>query len=232
MERALAGAETVFLVSAAEDADRIALHRSAVDAAVAAGARHIVYLSFLNAAADSTFTFARDHFLTEEHIRAARVAFTFLRPSLYADYVPLFASPDGVIAGPAGDGRTAWIARDDLAEVATVVLADAAAHAGRTHDITGPEAHTLAWAAERLTEATGRRVVYRAETIDEAYASRAGFGAPRFEVDGWVTSYVAVAEGELDVVTETVPRLTGHPAQTLPEFLAAHPDSVAHLRAA
>jgi len=45
-----------------------------------------------------------------------------------------------------------------------------------------------------------------------------------------VTSYAAVAAGELDVVTDTVARLTGHEPLTLPEFLEAHPESWAHLR--
>jgi hypothetical protein len=33
----------------------------------------------------------------------------------------------------------------------------------------------------------------------------------------------------MDIVTETVPRLTGHRAMTLPEFLDRYPESYAHL---
>ena len=68
------GADTVFLIPAAEAADRVEHHRTAVDAAVAAGVPRIVYLSFLNAAPDATFTLARDHWATEEHIRAPGLA--------------------------------------------------------------------------------------------------------------------------------------------------------------
>src|SRR3954468_16057839 len=60
MRRALDGIETLFLVSAAEDADRVRLHRAAVDAAVAAGVGRIVYTSFVAAAPDSTVPFRRD----------------------------------------------------------------------------------------------------------------------------------------------------------------------------
>lgn len=230
MTAALDGVETLFLVSASEDADRIALHRSAVDAALAAGVERLVYLSFLAAAPDATFTFARDHYATEQHIRAAGVDFTFLRSSPYLEYVPLFASPDGVIAVPAGDGRVAWVARDDIADVALAALTDPATHSGQCYDVTGPAAHTLAYAAEQLSAFAGRPVTYRRETVQEAYASRASYGAPGFEVDGWVTSYVAIATGEMDVVSDTVAKLAGHEPQTLPEFLAANPDSYAHLR--
>ena len=72
-------------------------------------------------------------------------------------------------------------------------------------------------------------MAYRVETLEQAYAARASYGAPQFEVDGWVTSYVAVATGELDVVSPTVAKLAGHWPQTLPEFLAANPASYAHI---
>ena len=110
MRRALDGIETLLLVSAAEDPDRVALHRGAVDAAVDAGVQRIVYTSFSAAAPDSTFTFGRDHFHTEEHIKQSGVAYTFLRDNLYVDFIPLLCGPEGVIRGPAGEGRVAAIA--------------------------------------------------------------------------------------------------------------------------
>jgi len=229
MTAAFRGADAVLLVSGRESATRLAEHVSAVDAAVDAGVRRIVYTSFLGAAPDATFTFARQHHHTEEHIRGTGLAWTFLRNSMYLEMVPRFASADGVIAGPGGDGRTAWVARDDVADVAVAVLAEDG-HDRRIYEVTGPESHTLAYAAAVLARVAGRPVVYREESIEEAYASRAGYGAPAFEVEGWVTSYVQVARGELDVVTDVVPRLTGHAAQRLPEFLAANPGSWAHLR--
>ena len=82
------GADTVFLIPAAEAADRVEHHRTAVDAAVAAGVPRLVYLSFLNAAPDATFTLARDHWATEQHIRASGLDFTFLRMNLYMDFIP------------------------------------------------------------------------------------------------------------------------------------------------
>lgn len=229
MTAALRGATTLMMVSAREAPDRVAQHTNVVRAAVAAGVERIVYTSSLGAAANATFTFARQHHATEQQIRGSGLSFTFLRDSLYLELVPLFASPDGVIAGPAADGRIAWVARDDVADVAAAVLCEPG-HEGRTYELTGPEAHDLAYAAEQLSEFSGTRVTYHAETIAEAYAARSSFGAPRFEVDGWVTSYACIATGEMDVVSDAVPRITGHPAQSLPEYLAANPDSYTHLR--
>ena len=226
MRRALAGVETLFMVSAAEAADRVRQHIAAIDAAVAAGVGRIVYLSFLGAAPEATFTFARDHWHTEEHVRATGVRHTFLRDSMYMDFLPTLAGTDGVIRGPAGDGRIAAVARDDIADVAVAVLLG---HDGRTYDVTGSEAITLHQVAEELSRVSGRDITYHAETLEEAYASRASYGAPEFEVEGWVTSYAAIATGEMNVVSDTVYRLTGHYPMTLAGFLRSNPESYQHL---
>jgi len=228
MRRALDGVDTLFLVSAAEHPDRVGLHRAAVDAAAAAGVERVVYTSFLGAAPDATFTFARDHFHTEEHVRAKGLGHTFLRDSMYLEYIPLMAGADGEIRGPAGQGRVGAVARDDVAGCAVTVLLDAQ-HEGRTYEVTGREAFTFDEAAEVLTRVTGREVVYVEETLEEARASRAPSGAPDWEIEGWVTSYAAIADGTLDVVTDTVARLAGREPMTLAEMVEARPDTWAHL---
>ncbi|MEV8372699.1 SDR family oxidoreductase [Kribbella sp. NPDC056861] len=216
---ALDGVTTLLLLSATESADRVSLHTATVDAAVAAGVQRIVYTSFVGASPAATFTFARDHWHTEKHLRETGVDFTFLRDNLYLDFVPGFVGEDGVIRGPAGDGRVAAVARDDVAEVAAAVLV-ADGHSGQTYDLTGPSAFTLNEAAGLMSEAWGRSVRYEAETLDEAYQSREGFGAPSWEVAGWVTSYAAIASGELSKVSSAVEDLTGHPPTGLAEYLA------------
>jgi NAD(P)H dehydrogenase (quinone) len=228
MRQALEGVHTLFMVSGSEAFDRVQQHITAIDAAVSAGVRRIVYLSFLRAAPDATFTFARDHYHTEQHIRSTGLAYTFIRASLYLDFIPFMAWDDGTIKGPGGSGRVAWIARDDLADVAVAVLTTSG-HDGRTYDVTGSEAITFAETAEQLALVTGRPIRYQEETLEEARASRSGFGAADWEVEGWVTTYAAVAAGELDVVSDTVRRLTGHEPQSIPEYLRRYPESFSHL---
>ncbi|GAA2103435.1 SDR family oxidoreductase [Microlunatus panaciterrae] len=228
MEAALTGCATVFMVSAREDADRQTLHRNVVEAAVRARVERIVYLSFQGAAANCTFTFGRDHWYTEQLIRGSGLGYTFLRDSFYLAMLPALAGADGVIRGPAGTGRVAAVAHRDVADVAVTVLTGRG-HDGQSYDVTGPEAITLADAAQTISRVSGLTVRYEEETLEEAYASRAQFGAPRFEVDGWVTSYLAIAHGEVSAVSDWVPRLTGHPAQGLEDFLRDNPQSYAHL---
>ena len=230
MARAFAGVDTLLLVSAGEHPDRVSLHRSAVDAAaaarVAAGRLHLVPRRrarrhlHVRAATTSTPRSTSAPPGSASRSCATRCTSTTSRSS---------PPPTASSAARRGDGRVGAVARDDVADAAVAALLDAQ-HEGRAYEVTGREAYTLAEAAQILTQFTGREVVYVEETLEEARASRAPSGAPDWEIEGWVTSYAAVAEGTLDVVTDTVARLTGHDPMTLPEFLEAQPDSWAHLR--
>lgn len=219
--RALAGVETLFMVSAAESAERLNQHRSFVDAAAEAGVRHVVYTSFIAAAPDATFTLARDHYATEQYIEASGMAWTFLRDSFYIDFMEALIGDDGVIRGPAGDGRCAIVARADVARTAAAVLADPATHVGRTYDLTGPQALSMAEVAATISRVRGRAVSFHDETVAEAYASRAPFGAPDWQVDAWVSTYTAIASGVMASVSADVETVSGDRPMTLAEYLAS-----------
>lgn len=223
-----AGCHTALVVSARESADRVAEHRAVVESAVAAGVTKVVYLSFQGASPTATFTFARDHWHTEQLIRASGLRFVFLRDNLYLAALAGLAGSDGVIRGPAGLGAAAGVAHDDVAAVAARVLVDPSWD-GRYLDVTGPAALTLEEVAAGLTSVSGREVTYQAETVEQAYQSRAIFEAPPFEVAGWVSSYEAIAAGELAAVSDTVHQVTGHRPQPFTAFLRAHPSAWAQL---
>ena len=203
----LRGCDTMLLVSARESADRVTEHGSMIDAATAAGIGKIVYISFQSAAPDATFTFARDHFHTEQLIAGSGLRHVFLRDSLYQSGLAGMAGADGIIRGPASDGAVAAVSHDDVAAVAL----------------------TLTEVAAELTAVTGRRVCYQAESEEEAYASRVSYGAPPFEVKGWITSYQAIGAGELATVTRTVEEITGQQPQGFVDFVRTHPVAWSHL---
>jgi len=217
---ALAGVKTLLMVSAAEAEDRLQQHYAFVDAAAEAGVQHIVYTSFFGAAPACTFTLGRDHYATEERIKASGMDYTILRDNFYLDFLPLLAGEDGVIRGPAGDGVMAAVSRADIARSALTVLSDPALHVGRSYDLTGPEDISLSAAAELLTAGTGRTIKYHNETVEEAYASRKPYGAPPWQVDAWVSTYTAIAAGELAGPTSAVHELTGREPLGLADFLA------------
>jgi NAD(P)H dehydrogenase (quinone) len=215
----LEGVGAVFMVSASESADRVQQHRAFIDAAAAAGVRHIVYTSFFGAAPDAIFTLARDHWATEQHIVASGMTYTFLRDNFYIDVLPSFVGDDGVIRGPAGEGKVAAVARTDVARAAANVLSHPEAHENTTYDLTGPEALTMTEVAAILTQHTGRPIAFHNETIPEAYESRRRWEAAPWQYDAWVSTYTAIAEGELVPVSDDVERITGRRPLTLAQFL-------------
>ena len=209
VQKALAGIDVVLMVSAAETPNRVSEHTAFVDAAAAAGVAHLVYISFFGASPVATFTLARDHYATEQHIRQSGMKFTFLRDNLYADFLPMMVGKDGVIRGPAGAGRVAAVAQDDIADAAVAVLRNADVHAGVTYDLTGPEALSLDEVAAILTARTGHAIRYEPETLAEAYSSRASYNAPAWQVEAWVSTYTAIAAGEMAAVSPAIHHLTG-----------------------
>lgn len=217
---ALAGVQTLFMVSAAENAERLGQHRAFIDSAHDAGVRHIVYTSFIAAAGDATFTLARDHYATEEYIRSTGLEYTFLRDSLYLDFFGAMVGADGVIRGPAGTGRVAAVARADVARTAVAVLRDVAAHRNLTYNLTGPAALSLAEVAGILSAARGDTVRYHDETVPEAYESRKPWGAPDWQVDAWVSTYTAIASGEMADVSADIETITGAKPVGLAQLLA------------
>ena len=228
MRSALEGVETLFLVSFREAEDRLDRHFQAVDAAADAGVGRVVYLSFLQASADSTFKLGRQHHATEQHIEDTGLGYTFLRSSFYADFVPYFTGDDGVIRAPAGDGRVSWISRDDIADTVVAAL-QTGEYVGHALENTGPTALDLYETAAVLSRVMGREITYEEETEEEAWESRRPTGAPEWEIEGWVSSYLAIANGELATVSDTVERLTGHPPIDLETFLTTHPELWSHL---
>lgn len=219
MRAALAGVDVLLLVSGAEAPDRLEQHRTAVRAAAEAGVGHVVYTSFDGAAADADFTLGRDHWHTEQAIRDSGMRWTFLRDSFYLDFFPMFAGDDGVIAGPAGEGRVAAVARADVADAAVAVLRDPGAHVDATHVLTGPEAISFRQAAARMTTALGRPFSFVDQTLEEAYASRRAFTDEQWQLDAWVSTYTAIGSDDLARVSPDVERLTGRAPRTLEDAL-------------
>ena len=219
-EPSLEGVETLFMVSGRENEQRVAEHKAFVDAAKAAGVGRIVYTSFMGAAPDAIFTLARDHYATEEYIKAAGITHTFLRDCIYLDFLEPFGGREGIIRGPAGDGRAAAVAQADVARSAAAILRAPEPHANATYTLTGPESLTLTEAAATIAEVRGRPFSFHDETVPEAYESRKRWPAPQWQYDAWVTTYTAIAGGELAEVTDDVERLTGRRPVSLAELLA------------
>lgn len=223
------GLDVLLLVSAGESSDRVEQHRTAVQAAVAAGVGHVVYTSFVGASADAEFTLARDHGATEDAIRdavaggdaSAGTTWTFLRDSFYLDVLLPWAGEDHTLRGPAGDGRCGFVAREDVAQVAAAVLENPDPWKNRILGLTGSEAVTLTEAAARMSAALGTPYGYVDETMDEARASRASYGAPDWQVEAWISTNTAIGSGALAEVTEDVQQVLGRAPLRIEDVVTA-----------
>jgi hypothetical protein len=68
--------------------------------------------------------------------------------------------------------------------------------------------------------------------VDKARAWRAATGAPDWEVETWMGSYLATAAGELEAVRDTVERLTGRKPMNLEQYFTTNPELLDPLRQA
>ncbi|MGK2877117.1 MAG: SDR family oxidoreductase [Solirubrobacterales bacterium] len=228
MTEALKGADTLFLVSARESENRLEQHYSAIDAAAAAGVSRVIYTSICGAASNAAFTLARDHYATEQAIIQSGMAYVFQRQNAYTDFLPVLAGPDGIMRGPGGDGKLVPVTRSDVADVAVRLLTDDSRD-GDTFNISGPERVSLRHIANRLTALTGKLFEYQQESEEDAYESRSHFGAPDWQVEAWVSTYLAIADGEFDIQTESTELLTGHPPMSFERWVTEHPESWSHV---
>lgn len=228
MRAALAGTAAFLLIPGHETSDRVSAHRAGIASAVAAGTGRLVQLSFAGAGPQATFTYARDHWATEEAVRSSGLPWTIARMNFYLDVLPEFVLPSGDLAGPAGDGRVAAVARDDVAASLAAILTTPR-HDAAHYELTGPEALTLGEAAVTMARHSGKPVTYLRETVEEAYAARRASAPTETELEGWVSTYTAIAAGELSQVSGDVERLTGRTPQNLDAWLSSHPLALAQV---
>jgi NAD(P)H dehydrogenase (quinone) len=118
----------------------------------------------------------------------------------------------------AGDGKVGYVAREDCAWVAAAVLA-AEEGTGERYDVTGPESFTTEQVAAAVREITGRPLAVVPVSDDQLQQGLLAAGIPAFLGPMLVSFDANIRAGKLDVVSDTVARLTGKPPQTLRAFL-------------
>jgi NAD(P)H dehydrogenase (quinone) len=226
---AYVGAERVLLISGTDLALRTEQHRAAIAAAAAVGVHHVVYTSGLNPEPPNPAVISPSHHATEQALAASGLAWTVLRDGLYAEYqVPEAAQAiaAGTLTHNRGDGRIAYVSREDCAAVAAAVLMGSG-HEGRVYDVTGPELFTARELTGLYGELGGREV--RAEALDDkAFTEQlvGAFGGGDDEHARYGAELVAsfgrsIREGYMASRSDVVEQLTGRPPRTLRSVLEA-----------
>lgn len=212
LAHAFEGASQVLIVSVDKMGEAcVRQHRAAIDGAVAAGARRILYTSQMGAGHDSRFQACRDHAATEDALRASGVPFTSLRNGFYAASAMQFAAhgvESGEIVLPA-DGPVAWTTHADLADAAAAVLADEGRFEGPTPPLTAGQALTFDDIAGIAADVTGRTVTRTTAPDAEFREQLMGHGAPAETADQLLGIFAAARAGEFADVDPTLAALLG-----------------------
>ncbi|SDO66315.1 Uncharacterized conserved protein YbjT, contains NAD(P)-binding and DUF2867 domains [Nakamurella panacisegetis] len=218
---AFADADQLLLVSSSDPgADAVSLHRTAIDAAVAAGVGQILYTSHQGAALDSPFRPARDHAATELLLAESGVPWTALRNGFYAHSLTWLLGPwqqTGVVTVPA-DGPVSWTAREDAAEAAAIILASNGAYDGPI-TLTARAAPTFQDVAEIAADVSGRPVECVIVNEDEWIAGRVAAGQDEFMAHFTLGIYQAAQQGYFARVDPLLAKLLGREPRSVRDLL-------------
>ena len=224
LAKAYAGLDRLLIITTvdAEPGKRGAQNVAAVDAAVQAGVKHIVFMSAVGTRQEDEPARGASYWRGEQHLIATAPAWTILRMNFYAEaFVPLAqaALGQGVLAGLA-ENRAAFVARGDVAAAAAGLLTGQG-HAGAIYSATGPELLSGAERAELIAEIAGRPVAFRVITEEQLRAALTKAGLPPGAVNIVTSVQASFASGAFDILTGDVERLGGRPPRPLRDVLAA-----------
>lgn len=225
LDEAYAGGERMLLISiGGAGGRRPALHKNAIDAAVAAGVEHIAYTSYINADVYETSSIAPDHRETERMLMESGVTWTMLRNQIYANGLvdqAVEAIEDRQLVTATPDARIAYVTREDCAAAAAAVLATEG-HENKIYDITGPGLVGPVELAELASAISGARVELVVLDEERYVDYLRSTGLPDGAVRGQLSFEAELDSPHLREVSTAVLELTGRPATSVRELLLAH----------
>lgn len=221
LEKAFDGIKTALIISGnSMPGKRCFEHKIAFQAAKDAKVDHIVYLSLMGSSPESAFPYSRDHYESEKFLAETGVGFTSLRNAFYLDMFFQKIGPDGIVRGPAGDGKGAFITREDVAQAAAAAALNPPVG---VIDITGPQALSIADVTQRFSTLVGRELSYQNETVDVARVRLQGALNDEWKRDVEIGWFEAIERGELIPVTDSFEQMTGKPPCTIEQYYDEFP---------
>jgi NAD(P)H dehydrogenase (quinone) len=180
----------------------------------------------MNPGADSPISIAPDHRGTEEALSESKMGWTVLRENIYMDLF-LMSIPQALKLGglfnAIGDGKAAYITREDCARAAASALTSSY-EGRRVLDITGPEAVSQYDVVSIASQVTGQQIAYVPLELETLIQNMVSAGLPRPVAEGYASFDVGVAQGRFSAASNTVEELTGRKPTGLADFLAVHRD--------
>ncbi len=223
LNRAFEGVKRLLLITPFVESFEPQVTR-ALSAAKRAGVEHVVRLSAAGASPDAGMELARQHGRADEALKASGMGWTIVKPLFFQDNFVKFQADtikkDGAFYGASKGGRSAYISSRDIGEVLAKVLQDPAPHAGKTLDLTGPEALSDSQAADIIGQALGKTVRYVDLEPEQLEAGLRSSGTPDWMVDGLIALEAVKANGWAAEVSPVVQSVLGKEGQRFADFIA------------
>lgn len=217
---AFRGADRLLLISTDAIGARIDQHKNAINAAKEAGVKHIIYTSWPKAETSKALV-SDEHLQTEKLIKESGLTYTILRNFNYSENlfhsIPA-AIQIGTLYGTAGNGKVAYVTREDCANAAAgALLSDK--HQNKILDITGPRAYDYNEVVELVSEITDKKINYIDLSEADFKAALLKSGLPEIWADVFVTFDIAFKNGDTETPSNAVLELSGIAPKDLKDFL-------------
>lgn len=193
------------------------------DLAKAAGVKHLVKMSSMEAVPHAATPIPKAHWAVEEYIRASGIPWTMVKPNFFMQN--LLASANSIktqkrFSLPMGEGTTGMADIRDIAAVCVEVLTGQG-HAGKSYEITGPEVLTFHDVAARFSEVLGEKIEYVPMPMDQFRQRMTGVLEP-WHLDAVCGLFREIAEIGLDHTTDTFRQLMGREPRSVTQFVRDH----------
>jgi NAD(P)H dehydrogenase (quinone) len=219
--------DKLYFVSGSDVMGRLAQHENVVKAAVEAGVGHIFYTSAQRKSEDGSSPIAlvaEAHWKTDNWIKESGLTYTILKHGLYTDILPMFMGDNvietGTIFLPAGDGKSSYASRRDLAAAAAILLSSEG-HENKVYEMGGDAAYSFQEIAQMLSELSGKTIQYVSPTVEVFSEQLKSYGVPDEAIQGAASFCAAIAEGEFNFPSTDLQNILGRKPQPVKEFLKA-----------